>query len=201
MKEFFSPFRAEITPTGGKDRCRNVIGGRGEDMPLSEYVDSLDGVAKSRYFDKLKVLGLAASGDFQNAMQLWPPVEFGHIFCYRYLIERPGVYTRQELLQRKQARSVQLFQGWIRQDRGGVGSQKQQPVRYPERPGEPYHGPDESTLEIVVRFELLPLQQLLSCVNSWALDEVTENVAKLDRRPQSPGVLEVTRCVWVVCSS
>ena len=42
-------------------------------MSLSEYV-SLDGVAKSRYFDKLKVLGLAdkddpyASGDFQNAM-------------------------------------------------------------------------------------------------------------------------------------
>ena len=72
-------------------------------MPLSEYVDSLDGVAKSRYFDKLKVLGLAAtddpyaSGDFQNAMRLWPPVEFGHIFCY--FIERPGVYTRQELLQ------------------------------------------------------------------------------------------------------
>ena len=29
-------------------------------MPLSEYVDSLDGVAKSRYFDKLNVLGLAA---------------------------------------------------------------------------------------------------------------------------------------------
>ena len=43
-------------------------------MSLSEYVISLDGVAKSRYFDKLKVLGLAAtdnpyvSGDFQNAM-------------------------------------------------------------------------------------------------------------------------------------
>ena len=51
-------------------------------MPLREYVDSLDGVAKSRYFDKLKVLGLAAiddpyaSGDFQNAMRLWPPVKF-----------------------------------------------------------------------------------------------------------------------------
>ena len=30
-------------------------------MPLSKYVDPLDGVAKSRYFDKLKVLGLAAA--------------------------------------------------------------------------------------------------------------------------------------------
>ena len=72
-------------------------------MSLREYVDSLDGVAKSRYFDKLKALGLAAtddpyaSGDFQNAMRLWPPVEFGHIFCY--FIERPGVYTPQEVLQ------------------------------------------------------------------------------------------------------
>ena len=51
-------------------------------MPLREYVDSLNGVAKSRYFDKLKVLGLAAtddpytSGDFQNAMRLWLPVKF-----------------------------------------------------------------------------------------------------------------------------
>ena len=52
-----------------------------------------------------------------------------------------------------------------------MGSQEQQPVCYPERPGEPQHGPDESTLEIVVRFELLSLQQLLSCVNSRALDE------------------------------
>ena len=38
------------------------------------------------------------------------------------------------------------------------------------------------------------LEQLLSCVNSRTLDEVdlTENVAKLDRWPQSHGVLEVT---------
>jgi len=56
-------------------------------MPLREYVDSLDDVTKSRYFYKLKALGLAAtddpyaSGDLQNAIRLWPPVEFGHIFC------------------------------------------------------------------------------------------------------------------------
>ena len=88
-------------------------------MPLSEYVDSLDGVAKSRYFDKLKVLGLAAtddpytSGDFQNALPLWPPVEFGHIFCY--FIERPGVYTRQELLQWKELEAYNYFKsGFVR---------------------------------------------------------------------------------------
>ena len=88
-------------------------------MPLSDYVDSLDGVAKSRYFDKLKVLGLAstddpyASGDFQKAMRLWPPVEFGHIFCY--FIERPGVYTRQEMLQWKQLEAYNYFKsGFVR---------------------------------------------------------------------------------------
>ena len=75
-------------------------------MPLSDYVDSLDAVTKSRYFDKLGVLELGArddpyaSGDFQNAMGLRPPVEFGHIFCN--FIKRPGVYTQQELLQWKQ---------------------------------------------------------------------------------------------------
>ena len=48
-------------------------------------------------------------------MRLWPPVEFGHIFCYRYLIERPGVYTRQELLQRKQLEAYNYFKsGFVR---------------------------------------------------------------------------------------
>ena len=68
------------------------------------------------------------------------------------------------------ARSVQLFQEWIRQDHGGVHQafQDNAQAAVPEIPH--LHGPDESTLEIVVRFELLPLQQLLSCVNSRALD-------------------------------
>ena len=30
-------------------------------MPLREYIDFLDGVAKSRYFDKFKALRLAAT--------------------------------------------------------------------------------------------------------------------------------------------
>ena len=69
-------------------------------------------------------------------------------------------------------------------------------------PENPYlNGSDESTLEIVVCFELLPLEHLLSCVHSRALDEITENVAELDGRPQSHGVLKVTRRVRVVCSS
>ena len=104
-RNFSRLFERKPHPLVGKIGTGFTTGGRGEDILLREYVDSLDGVAKSRYFDKLKVLGLAAtdnpyaSSDFQNAMRLWPPVEFGHIFCY--FIERPGVYTRQELLQWK----------------------------------------------------------------------------------------------------
>jgi hypothetical protein len=86
---------------------------KGEAKTFERVRRLLDGVAKSRYFDKLNVLGLAAtddpyaSGDFQNAMRLWPPVEFGHIFCY--FIQRPGVYTRQEILQWKQLEAFNYF--------------------------------------------------------------------------------------------
>ena len=46
-------------------------------MPLREYVDSLDGVAKSRYFDKLKAFGLAATDNPERhatgvACRVWP---------------------------------------------------------------------------------------------------------------------------------
>ena len=81
-----------------------------EDMPLNDYVESLDAVAK------LGNLGIAAtddpyaSGEFQDAMGLWPPV---HIFCY--FIERPGVYTQQELLQWKQLDAYNYFKsGFVR---------------------------------------------------------------------------------------
>ena len=36
---------------------------------------------------------------FEDDMKKWPPIEYGHIFCY--FIERPGVFTRQELMQWK----------------------------------------------------------------------------------------------------
>ena len=143
-------------------------------MSLSEYV-SLDGVAKSRYFDKLKVLWLAAkddpyaSGDFQNAMWLWQSVEFSHTFCLHRV---PWSLHTTGAAAMEAAQNVQLFQEWIRQDHAGVHQaiQDNTLAAVPEIPH--FHGPDESTLEIVVHFELLPLQQLLSCINSRALDEV-----------------------------
>eukprot|EP00731_Ephydatia_muelleri_P014102 Em0007g1412a len=69
-----------------------------------------------RYLDKLCLLGLSVDNDpyaainsknFVSDMSLWPPVEFGHIFCY--FIDRPGVYTRQQLLQWKQLNAYYFF--------------------------------------------------------------------------------------------
>ena len=120
MKEFSSPFRAEAAPAYGKDRCRNIqitTGGRCEDMPLSEYVDSLDDVTKSRYFDKLKVFGLAAiddpyaSSDFQKR-----PAMFAHIFLLLHRV--PWSLHTTGAAATEAVRSVQLFQEWIRQDSG-----------------------------------------------------------------------------------
>ena len=65
------------------------------------YFASLDASGRQRYLDKLCLLGLSVDNDpyaainsknFVSDMSLWPPVEFGHIFCY--FIDRPGVYTR-----------------------------------------------------------------------------------------------------------
>jgi hypothetical protein len=41
-------------------------------------------------------------------MTLWPPVEFGHIFCY--FVERPGTYTKRELMQWTSLDAYNYFQ-------------------------------------------------------------------------------------------
>ena len=64
---------------------------------MSEYFKKLDPIARARYLEKLKLLGLGESGDpydekndpnFVDDMTKWPGVEYGHIFCY--FIDRPG---------------------------------------------------------------------------------------------------------------
>ena len=43
----------------------------------------------------------------------WPKVEYGHIFCY--FIERPGVFTKQQLISWKQMTAYNYFQsGFVR---------------------------------------------------------------------------------------
>ena len=79
-----------------------------------EYFQSLQPTAREQYITKLGLLGLSKSedpyaneGKFVDNMTLWPSVEFGHIFCY--FIERPGVYSKRELMQWK---CLQVFSKW-----------------------------------------------------------------------------------------
>lgn len=75
---------------------------------MSTYFESLDSVARARYLKKMEVLGLPVDDDpyldgncdkFVDDLTLWPPSEYGHIFCY--FIERPVVYNQQQLMQWK----------------------------------------------------------------------------------------------------
>ena len=84
---------------------------------MSEYYRELDAVAQVRYQEKLKLLGLTEKDDphdtqnscnFLDDMTKWPRVEYGHIFCY--YIDRPGVYTRRQLMQWKSLEAYNYFQ-------------------------------------------------------------------------------------------
>ena len=80
---------------------------------MSKYFVSLDPVSKERYRQKLEILRLDEKCDsyldagYAEDMTLWPPVEFRHIFCY--FIERPGVYTKQQLFQWKSLDAYNYF--------------------------------------------------------------------------------------------
>ena len=65
---------------------------------MSDYYKKLDSIAKTRYLEKLKLLGLDEKYDpydpinchnVVDDMTRWPAVEYGNIFCYH--IQRPGV--------------------------------------------------------------------------------------------------------------
>jgi len=65
---------------------------------MSDYYKKLDSIAKTRYVEKLKLLGLDEKDDpydprnshnFVDGMTRWPAVEYGNIFCH--FIQRPGV--------------------------------------------------------------------------------------------------------------
>ena len=73
--------------------------------------------AKASYSAKLKLLGLSNQDDpyamsnqdkFVSDMNLWPPLEYGHIYCY--FVQRPGVYTQQELMRWKSLEAYNYFQ-------------------------------------------------------------------------------------------
>ena len=71
---------------------------------MSELYQLLQGTAKERYVEKLRLLGFTESDDpysesnaarFTDNLTLGPRVEYGHIFGY--FVTRPGLYT-QELM-------------------------------------------------------------------------------------------------------
>ena len=79
----------------------------------------LDSIAKTRYLEKLKLLGLDKKDDpydpinshnFVDDMTRWPAVEYGNIFCY--YIQRPGVLQSSNCYSGK-LRCFQLFSEWI----------------------------------------------------------------------------------------
>ena len=66
---------------------------------MSDYYKKLDSIAKTRYLEKLKLLGLDEKDDpydpinshnFVDDMTRWPAVEYGHIFCYYIIGVRVG---------------------------------------------------------------------------------------------------------------
>ena len=78
---------------------------------------SLDLAARARYLAKLQILGLKEADDpfaawndskFEDNMSLWPHVEYSHMFCY--FVERPGVYTQQELIQWRSLEAYNYFE-------------------------------------------------------------------------------------------
>ena len=86
---------------------------------MSEHYNGLKNMAKSRYREKLQTVGLTIEDDpyipenhknycLTDNMSLWPKVECRHIFAY--FVDRPGVYTQQQLLSWKQLKSYNYFQ-------------------------------------------------------------------------------------------
>ena len=85
-------------------------------LNMTDYFQALDPVAKARYTEKLLLVGLSEQedpyklwkdGKLKDNMKLWPPVEYGHIFCY--FVDRPGVFTKQQLLQWKSMEAFNYF--------------------------------------------------------------------------------------------
>ena len=79
-------------------------------------MDELDPIAKERYVEKLRLVGLGEDDDpyklwncgkMVDKMCFWPPVEHGHI--YNYFIIRPGVFTQQQLMQWKSMEAFNYF--------------------------------------------------------------------------------------------
>ena len=106
MPEMVAPRASRFLP-----QARRIVGSGDENVALSEvkglseYFTALDRVAKSRYESKLTYKGLSnedimlpdpyALKEWHNDPLSWPDLMFSDI--YTYLIDTPGIYTRESL--------------------------------------------------------------------------------------------------------
>jgi hypothetical protein len=85
----------------------------------SYNVDELDAEAKKRYKGKLEMIGMIKCpymllGDvWANDPTKWPALEYPEV--YSYLIETPGVFTKEAMNNRKSLEAHNQFRsGWVR---------------------------------------------------------------------------------------
>ena len=98
----------ETTPLGGIAECG-----------MSDYYKKLDSIAKARYLEKLKLLGLDEKDDphdpinghnFVDDMTRWPAVDYGHLlilYTTTTSLYKAAIATMEKL------RCFHLFSGWI----------------------------------------------------------------------------------------
>ena len=94
----------------------------------SAYWQSLRSPERAKYLHKLQCLyGITTQSEVETAAALdpygfsdsdwhddllmWPPVEFGHIFCY--LVDTPGEFTREKLLSYKSLEAYNYYARFV----------------------------------------------------------------------------------------
>ncbi|XP_033118596.1 uncharacterized protein LOC117118188 [Anneissia japonica] len=85
-----------------------------------EYSDKLNLVARERYGAKLQAAGLEScpykleAGCWKNDPTKWPDVQYPDI--YSYLVETPGVFTKEAMKSYKSLEAHNYFvSGWVQQ--------------------------------------------------------------------------------------
>lgn len=86
---------------------------------MSDYLSSLDPIARARYTEKLQLMGISEEEDpyllwngdkFVNDMTLWPLIEYGHTFCY--FIERSRCFHEARAITMEEFGRLKLLSVW-----------------------------------------------------------------------------------------
>ena len=79
----------------------------------SYNIEEIGGEAKSRYLEKLKLVNLdlcpyqIPADSWKNDPTKWPALEYPDI--YHYLVETPGIFTRESMKNRKSLEAHNQF--------------------------------------------------------------------------------------------